>query len=914
MIGDHKQLRPKCQHYPLTVESNRGLDLNRSLFERLAIAPGFRLATLGVQHRMHPDISCIPRLVTYNDLADAPTVSARALLLGLDSRVIFVNHEIHEDEQHVDTLESVSKTNAHERAMIVKTVQYVLTQGYAPDDIVVLTPYLGQMMKLHAELAKSVGASLDERDLNEAREQFRGDDNFSEELAAAKQGSGKTEVKPAIRVATIDNYQGEEANIVLVSLVRSNETGQIGFLKEPERVNVMLSRARDCEIIFGNRATLERAKGTLVPLKGGLLWKKIFSHLESSGRIFEGLPVVCQNHRNRSILSCPKDFDRYCCDGGCSEKCIKKHNGCDHPCQRHCHPGPCPKCPVLCPDVCSRGHALQKRCSAEMLPKCHRVITWTCPMGHMASGPCHKGTFGNCCKICNDIRQEEEACVRREEELNKELEEKHLRLAEVKSKLVEAKQSNTHRRELKEIENELALAQKELDGFLALEIEFDSRAPTDVMAGEGGNSAAVIKNVLTLLQKQHEVHLSNFSSNYRDEFESVFEDDIEELMPTRNKKRRKIEDVLKNMPFCEIIPRKKIVRLRDGYNMGEGPLKQVKLKPDVVESDEVPVTASFLIGDQNLEYVVDASTSYDIMPGVYTRHSKHAPVLSASSVPDSILSPVPTVKSPPIDCEDTVALVLRRYVAEGALKADDLLDEISIKSCSIDALRFMMELELNPGKSTSAPLYKPTSNNLTNAVLLTARALDLWKKYPLQARDLAQKALSFIADEAIKNCFPKSWVADLESICTPPLNPSQPPVSPSNKVNNTASEAWLKVKSSDPKAPRVMGDSILPMIGLEAVKESLLSMYHRFKLSQEQGDGAATSYNVRFEGNPGLVHAFYHFDPLLVGLTTLRLTITIEQGKRQLRVITDYFCNNCWFFQKDRFSEKQMAQNLFKEV
>ncbi len=88
--------------------------------------------------------------------------------------------------------------------------------------------------------------------------------------------------------------------------------------------------------------------------------------------------------------------------------------------------------------------------------------------------------------------------------------------------------------------------------------------------------------------------------------------------------------------------------------MGEGPLKQVKLKPDVVESDGVPVTASFLIGDPNLEYVTDASTSYDIMSGVHTPHSKHAPVLSASSVPDSILSPVPTVKSPPIDCEDTV--------------------------------------------------------------------------------------------------------------------------------------------------------------------------------------------------------------------------------------------------------------------
>jgi hypothetical protein len=451
MIGDHKQLRPKCQHYPLTVESNRGFDLNRSLFERLAIAPGFRLATLGVQHRMHPDISSIPRLVTYNDLADAPKVSSHPAPLGLGARVIFANHTFHEDEQNVDALESVSKTNAHERAMILKTVQYILKQGYSHDDIVVLTPYLGQMMKLQAELRECVGVSLDERDLNEARKQFRGDDNFSEELAAAKQGDNSSKSKPAIRVATIDNYQGEEAKIVLVSLVRSNELGQIGFLKEPELVNVMLSRARECEIIFGNRATLERAKGTLSPLKGGLLWKKIFSHLEASGHIFEGLPVLCQNHSSRAILSSPADFDTHCRDGGCTEKCLKQRDDCNHPCQKNCHPGPCPKCQVICPDVCSRGHPLPKRCSAEMLPKCHRIITWTCPMGHLASGPCHKGIFGRECKICTDIRVEEDACIKREEELNKELQDKHHKLAEVKRKVEDAKQSNAHRKELKDI-------------------------------------------------------------------------------------------------------------------------------------------------------------------------------------------------------------------------------------------------------------------------------------------------------------------------------------------------------------------------------------------------------------------------------------------------------------------------------
>jgi hypothetical protein len=858
MIGDHQQLRPKCQHYPLTVESNRGFDLNRSLFERLAIAPGFHLATLGVQHRMHPDISSIPRLVTYKDLADAPNVSYHAVPLGLDGRVIFVNHEIHEDEQHVDYLESVSKTNAHERAMIVKTVDYVLKQGYAPEDIVVLTPYLGQMLKIHTDLGKCVGASLDERDINDAREQFRGDDNFSEELSAAKQGKDKSEANPSIRVATIDNYQGEEAKIVLISLVRSNEMGQIGFLKEPERVNVMLSRARECEIIFGNRATLERAKGTLSPLKGGLLWKRIFSHLESSGRIFEGLPAVCQNHDSRSILSCPKDFDRYCCDGGCAEKCLKKHDHCDHPCQKNCHPGPCPKCPVLCPDICSRGHTLQKRCSAEMLPKCHRVITWTCPMGHKASGPCHEGKFGSDCKICKDIRQEEEACIKREEVLNKELEEKHLRLAEVKSKLEEAKQSNTHRKEMRDIENELALAQKELDGFLACDIETDSQDVADI------------------------------------------------------KNRHKHVELLQRMPFCEIIPSKKIVRSYDGCNKTEPPPKRTKLDPtDSMESDEDPVTVSVVTGDRNLQYAIGVSKNDDVTPP-----SKHAPVLSASSVPNSILPPMHILKSPSTDCENiAVAQVLRRYITDGALKADDLLDEISIESYSIDALRFMIELELNPGRSSSAPPYKPTLSNLTNVVLLTARALDLWTKYPLQARDLAQKALSFIEDEAIKSCYPKSWVADLESIGKPPLNSKQPRVSSSDEVTNTVTEAWLKVKCNDPKAPKVMSDSILPMVGLEMVKESLLSMYHRFKLSQEQGDGAATSYNVRFEGNPGLVLAFYHFDCFVCkSHNTLCYHNFIEREKQLLHVITDYFCNSCWFFQRDPFFAKQMAQNLFKEV
>ncbi len=850
MIGDHKQLRPKCQHYPLTVESNRGFDLNRSLFERLALASDFRLATLGVQHRMHPEISSIPKLLTYKDLVDAPKVSSHPAPLGLDSRVIFANHHFLEDEQNVNALESVSKTNAHERAMILKTVQYMLKQGYSHDDIVVLTPYLGQMMKLQADLQKCVGVSLDERDLNEAREQFRGDGNFSEELAAAKKG-GNSPSKPAIRVATIDNYQGEEAKIVLVSLVRSNRLGQIGFLKEPERVNVMLSRARECEIIFGNRATLEEAKGTLSPLKGGLLWKTIFSHLDASGCIFEGLPVLCQNHQSRAILSSPADFETYCRDGGCTKKCLKERDECNHPCQKNCHPGPCPKCPVMCPDVCSRGHPLLKRCSAEMLPKCYRNITWTCPLGHHASGPCYMGRFGSACKICEAIQVEEDACIKREEELNKELQGKHQRLAEVQRKIEEVKQSHARGKELADIERELALAQEELDGFLALDLESgtDDEYTDTAETADGMISDTLKRNVLTLLRKQNQVCLSNFSKRYRDEFGSAFDDDANKCMPLHSKKKRKLKVVLQCMPFCEFVPGKKRnhldVRLRDECVDSDRPPKVHKSKP--VETGEVENTEATdaMTSDVHHEHEHKADKSVMLEP---TKSVQQQSISDSTS--SSILPPMSSAEHMPKDCETAVVAVLQRYIDEGALKADDLLDEISVKSHSIDALRFMIELELNPGSSTSSPPFQQTSDNITNALVLTARAMDLSKKFPLQAREFAQQALFFIKDANVNNNYPKSWAAELETICTQSLNP-QTKGSTIGKSHKTASEAWLDVKRNDPKAPEVMSDAILQMTGLEAVKEALLSMYHRFKLSQEQGDGAAASYNVRFEGNPG---------------------------------------------------------------
>ena len=146
LIGDHKQLRPKAQHYPLTVESNRQYDLNRSLFERLA--PALPTSRLGIQHRMHPSISAVPRLTTYPELKDAPSTFDRPNVCGLQSRVIFVNHSFCEDIQStmIERVDAISKTNEHEVKMVVAVVKYLFQQGYKPDNLVFESmPYRRQM-------------------------------------------------------------------------------------------------------------------------------------------------------------------------------------------------------------------------------------------------------------------------------------------------------------------------------------------------------------------------------------------------------------------------------------------------------------------------------------------------------------------------------------------------------------------------------------------------------------------------------------------------------------------------------------------------------------------------------------------------------------------------------------------------
>ena len=163
-----RQLRPKVNHYLLTVENGEGYDLNRSLFERL-ILKDYPHECLTEQHRMRPEISSLIRNLTYPELVDAPKTQNRPDLLGVRDNLVFIHHEHLEDghsqlSDRRDMASTTSKQNIFEIEMVLKIVRYLAQQGYGTDKIVILTPYLGQLHKLRGALKEDNDPILNDLD------------------------------------------------------------------------------------------------------------------------------------------------------------------------------------------------------------------------------------------------------------------------------------------------------------------------------------------------------------------------------------------------------------------------------------------------------------------------------------------------------------------------------------------------------------------------------------------------------------------------------------------------------------------------------------------------------------------------------------------------------------------------------
>ncbi|NXV10160.1 ZNFX1 protein, partial [Cettia cetti] len=336
LIGDHQQLQPSANVYDLAKNFN----LEVSLFERL-IKVDFPFVCLKYQHRMRPEIAQLISPHIYQKLENDPSVLKYENIKGVSTNVFFVEHEVPEQEIQ----EGKSHQNLHEARFVVELCKYLLCQGYEPSKITILTTYTGQLLCLHRLMPVKI---------------FEG-----------------------VKVHVVDKYQGEENDIILLSLVRSNKADRPGFLQIPNRICVALSRAKKGLYCIGNMRMLGK-----VPL-----WNKIIQTLEKNGHIGQSLELCCQNHpETKTQVSTGEDFNRVP-EGGCSLPCEFRLS-CGHVCARACHPydpehkdyhclKPCQK--VLCAD----GHRCQKSCY-ERCGKCVVKVERTiAKCGHTQMVPCH---------------------------------------------------------------------------------------------------------------------------------------------------------------------------------------------------------------------------------------------------------------------------------------------------------------------------------------------------------------------------------------------------------------------------------------------------------------------------------------------------------------------------------------------
>ena len=241
--GDHCQLPPTVKCY----EALKG-GLGRTLMERIASEKPECVTLLRTQYRMHEDIMRFSSDWFYNNqMVAAPEVRNRSILdLDLpmtwietpaappsapEGATIVATRESRGNEAPSGAVRGVSISNVSEAHLTLLALQaYFELIGkerilQERIDVGIISPYRAQVQLLRQLLRK-----------NESLKPFR---RF-------------------ITVNTVDGFQGQERDIIVISLVRSNDEGQIGFLRDLRRMNVAITRARMKVIILGDRHTLTR--------------------------------------------------------------------------------------------------------------------------------------------------------------------------------------------------------------------------------------------------------------------------------------------------------------------------------------------------------------------------------------------------------------------------------------------------------------------------------------------------------------------------------------------------------------------------------------------------------------------------------------------------------------------------------
>ncbi len=225
LAGDHCQLPPTIQCY----DAAKG-GLERTLMEHLVERKPATVSQLKIQYRMNEAIMHFPSRFFYgSQLEAAPEVRHRGIL-DWDTPISWIDtSEMEFKESFVG--ESFGRINKQEADLLLKELEaYIGRIGgerilEERIDFGIISPYKAQVQYLRNRL---------------------------------KSSSVWKPYRPLLTVHTVDGFQGQERDVIFISLVRANEQGQIGFLNDLRRMNVAITRARMKLVILGEAATLAR--------------------------------------------------------------------------------------------------------------------------------------------------------------------------------------------------------------------------------------------------------------------------------------------------------------------------------------------------------------------------------------------------------------------------------------------------------------------------------------------------------------------------------------------------------------------------------------------------------------------------------------------------------------------------------
>lgn len=264
LVGDHCQLGPV-----IMCKKAAEAGLCQSLFERLRLL-GVKPIRLQVQYRMHPCLSEFPSNTFYEGTLQNGMGVGDRLMKGVDfpwpnpdkPMMFYVQLGLEEI-----SASGTSYLNRTEATNVEKVLTRFLQNGVNPSQIAVITPYEGQRAHVVAVMMRN--------------------------------GALRQDLYKSIEVSSVDAFQGREKDIIVLSCVRSNEHQGIGFLSDPRRLNVALTRARYGVVILGNPRVLSKQP----------LWNSLLNYFKEHSCLVEGplnnlKPSMVQLHKPKKTFDC----------------------------------------------------------------------------------------------------------------------------------------------------------------------------------------------------------------------------------------------------------------------------------------------------------------------------------------------------------------------------------------------------------------------------------------------------------------------------------------------------------------------------------------------------------------------------------------------------------------------------------